>query len=128
MIDAFRLGGWGMYPTTLVGLVMIATAILYARRPDPRRLHVVRNLQRLTLLVSCLGFVTGVINSFLATGGADMYEVGSLVVVGVGESLHNLGLGLVLLVIASIATTIGAARCAPRADLGGSELHDPHAT
>lgn len=126
MGEAFRLGGWGMYPTALVGVVLIVVAALYAARPDARRMHVVRCLSVLTFFVSMLGFVTGVIKAFTSIDESVGPELGNLVVMGVGESLHNIGLGLVSLVMAWTAVSIGAAR--NRASSRGAELTDPHAT
>ena len=128
MSEAFRLGGWGMYPTTLAGFVLLIAAGLYAARPDLRRLHVVKCLSVLTMLVSCLGFVTGVIKSFTSVGDSTVEELGRIVVIGVGESLTNIGLGLVMLVMAWIATSLGAARSRSIARSAGAELTDPHAT
>ena len=125
MKEAFRLGGWGMYPTTIVGLVLVFMAIQYARDPDRRRMQIVRSLAALTLLTSCLGFVTGVIKSFIAAGGLSASDLGSVVVVGVGESLTNIGLGLVLLVMARILITLGAFRLGPGSE-ARADLADPH--
>jgi hypothetical protein len=124
MGEAFRLGGWGMYPTAIVGLVLVAAAVQCARQPDARRFRLVRHLSVLTFLVATLGFITGVIKSFIAAGSAEPHELGGLVITGVGESLNNIGLGLVLLVIASIAASVGAYRAGSRSD--GAELTDPH--
>lgn len=120
MGEAFRIGGWGMYPTTLVGLILLATAALYARQPTMRRLRVIANLRLLTLLTGSLGFVAGVIRSF-THAPEETSDVVRLAIIGVGESLANIGLALGMLVIATILTTLGAAR-------GGSddaELVDP---
>ena len=126
MQDAFHLGGWGMYPTTIAGLVLLFAAVRYARQPDLIRREVVRRLAMLTFLVSCLGFVTGVIKSFVAAGADNMSpDLGRMVVGGVGESLNNVGLGLVLLIVASIATSIGAARAKASPRTLGAELTDP---
>jgi hypothetical protein len=109
------MGGWGMYPTLISGLVLLGTAFAFAIAPDARRRAVVRALATLTMLVATLGFVSGVVKSF--TAGGDYLP--SLVVRGFGESLVNIGFGLVLLVIAGIGVAIGTAR---RAD----ERHDLH--
>ena len=123
MSDPFHLGGWGMYPTTVAGLILIAAAIQYARRPEPRRMHLVRALSFLTFLTGSLGFITGVIKSFIAAGQAAQ-ESGNLALIGVGESLNNLGLAFSTMIVAWICVAIGAARCTP--NQSGAELTDPH--
>jgi hypothetical protein len=116
MGDAFRLGGWGMYPTAIAGLVLIFCALRYASAPDAMRALVVRRLSILTFLAGALGTCAGVIKTCTHAQLGD-------VVVGIGESLNCVGLALMTLVIAGIASTIGAARkAAPDA-----ELTDPHA-
>jgi hypothetical protein len=122
MQDAYRLGGWGMYPTTIFGLVLILMAIQFARDPDRRRLRLVKVLSLIALLSSTLGFVSGTIKTFTAAGDLASSEVGGVIVVGVGESLTNIGLGLCVLVLAWIVVAIGVARGAPgptREDLAG---------
>lgn len=122
MLDAFRLGGWGMYPTLIAGVFLLVAAIQFARHPEPGRQRVVRTLGLLVLLTSCLGFVAGVINTCTHVTPELGPDLGMTVVIGVGESLHNLGQGLCWLVLATIVSTIGASR-ARSAD---AELADPH--
>jgi hypothetical protein len=115
MTEAFHLGGWGMYPTLVSGLVLIGMAFGFAIAPDPRRRALVRALAMLTFLCGTLGFVTGMIKSCLACTSSFEY-----VVRGFGESLNNIGLALCTLVIAGIGTAIGAARQGePPSDLHG---------
>ncbi len=123
MFDAFRLGGWGMYPTLVAGLILMMFAFQYARNPDAGRLRVVRFLGVLVALTSCLGFVAGVIKTCTSVTPDLGPDLGMTVVIGVGESLVNIGAGLVWLVMATIVATFGAAR--GRAN--GAELTDPHA-
>jgi hypothetical protein len=123
MQQAFHHGGWGMYPTTVAGLILFVAAIQYARQPDRRRLGIVRTLAGLTFLVSTLGFITGLIKSFTAAGQLAPQDFGDVVIGGIGESLNNLGLGLALLVIATIVTAIGRARTGS----SPADLTDPHA-
>lgn len=117
MIEAFHLGGWGMYPTALFGTMLVMTAGHYALRPG--RLSPVIALGVLTLLASALGFVTGVIKTALSAGQMDPYQPG-VVVTGFGESLVNVGFGLALAVLAAIGVCVGLAR-------RSSELVDPTA-
>ena len=126
MGEAFRLGGWGMYPTLFVGCILLVAAGRFAMSPRRGRLAPIVGLGVLTTFVSSLGFVMGVIRTFIASGEmTDAAERGGVVVMGVGESLHNIAFGLVLLVLATTATVVGLAR-RPAAGRG-AELVDPHA-
>jgi hypothetical protein len=108
MLEAYHLGGWGMYPTTLMGILLLIGAVYYARKPEKRYLPVVVSLSVLTFLSGTLGFVTGVIKSIQsATNGTFEGNPQDITLEGVGESLNNVGLALVLLVLATILVTVG---------------------
>lgn len=126
MGEAFRLGGWGMFPTLFVGAVLVMMAIRFAISPVRGRLATIVGLGVLTGFVSCLGFVTGVIKTLLAANEIDPNAPGHVVIVGVGESLNNIAFGLCLLVIGTVATVVGLSRrsCADRGD---TSAIDPHA-
>jgi hypothetical protein len=115
-----------MYPTLFVGAVLVITAIRFAASPARGRVSTLVGLGVLTFFVSCLGFVTGVIKTLLAANELDPNAPGHVVIVGVGESLNNIALGLCLLVLGTIATVIGLSRrgCVDR---GGATAIDPHA-
>src|SRR5688572_571595 len=101
MGEAFRLGGWGMYPTLFVGIVLVVAAARFALSPAKGRMAPIIGLAILVTLTSTLGFVTGIINTTTHAGEiSDMNERAGSIVVGFGESLNNIGLGLCLLVIA----------------------------
>jgi hypothetical protein len=121
MSEAFRLGGWGMYPTTIAGFILLACAWRFAMRPARDRLPVVLWLGALVSLTSMLGFVAGVIKTLLAAGSMSGNEAIGVVTAGIGESANNLGLGLSLLVMATIAIVVGHARRPST----GAELVDP---
>jgi hypothetical protein len=126
MLESFHLGGWPMYLTLTAGAALVAAAFRFARAPDGHRQHVALALAALTALVACLGTVLGVMKSMSAAGVADDPRY---VTVGIGESLHNLALGLVLLVVAAVAMVVGAYRRGAQAPSGsarGAELADPH--
>jgi hypothetical protein len=111
MLESFRLGGWGMYPTFFFGVLMLLSSIRYAVKPEQRYLPLQVSLGILTLMAGSLGFVTGLIATFSAMGQVKADDRWFWML-GVGESLHNLSLALVFLVLAGIAATVGAYRFA----------------
>jgi hypothetical protein len=114
-----------MYPTLFVGLILLFAAGRFAVHPARGRLAPIIGLGVLTTFVSTLGFVTGLIKTMSAAGEMQLWKEGNVLVVGIGESMHNVGLGLVLLVLATTGVVIGLARRPAAASHGASELVDP---
>lgn len=115
MIESFRMGGWGMYPTALFGLVLLAVAARYALKPDNRWVPLQIALSVLTLTTAMLGFVTGLIVTTTNLSGAPPGRVWTIAAAGFGESLVNVGFALAFLAIAALAACAGAARMPARA-------------
>lgn len=109
MKDAFMAGGWGMWPTLIFGLLCLAVSIRYAMRPEKRFVPLLICTNVMTLIAGSLGFVTGMIatTTYLA---ADDLKQPAIALIGMGESLHNVSLALILMMLAAIAATIGAFR------------------
>lgn len=124
MGEAFRLGGWGMYPTLISGILLVGAAARYAWQPDRHRLMLVIWMQVLTMLVGSLGFISGLIKTAVAAG--DTPAPVDTLIRGFGESLHNIGLGLALVVLAGVVGALGLARRKPGARKD-SALVDPFA-
>lgn len=110
MGEAFRLGGWGMYPTLLIGALLVIAAGRYAHDPARRRLTVVVATAIVTFLSGCLGFVTGAIRTLTHASGLSASDLGSVIAQGIGESLINIGFALCLVVLAGILTIVGLVR------------------
>ena len=106
MLEGFRDGGFGMFPTLIFGLVMVAAAVRYAVRPEARFLPLVWGLGALTVSSGALGFVTGLITTFHYVAAHD--EPGNIALQGAGESLNNLASALIFVVLSSIAASYGA--------------------
>lgn len=108
ILDSFHNGGWGMWPTLVVGLMMIGVSARYAVSPDRRFVPLIVASSVLTFLTGAIGFVTGLIAT------SQYYDMNAappnVVVVGFGESLNDVGLALVLLAVGMIAVTVGTAR------------------
>jgi hypothetical protein len=111
MGEAFRLGGWGMIPTMIVGLLLVASAVRYAMSPERRYVPLQISLGILTLACGGLGFVTGMMRSFSAVGAVPADERW-IWMIGTSESLNNIALALALVSIGAIATSVGALRVA----------------
>jgi hypothetical protein len=109
MLEIFRNGGVGMYPTALFGLILLAVAARYAVRPESRWIPLQIALGIVTLSVGAAGFVAGLIatTTHLEQTGDRAGIIGA---VGFGESLNNVALSLVLIALAAMATTVGVAR------------------
>lgn len=122
MSEAFRLGGWGMYPTAIAGFLLLICAWRFAANPERTRLQTAKWLYLLTALAGTLGFTTGVIKTLLAAGQLPPGESVGTAMIGIGESANNLGLALCSMVLATIGVAIGHARRPVKAD-----LVDPHA-
>lgn len=119
MIEIFCLGGWGMYPTALFGLLLIGVSLRYAVKPEARFVPLQITLGLLTLFAGMLGFVTGLIATFSHMSGVPAEGSAKWIpLIGAGESLVNVALALALVIMAILAASIGAARIArgePRA-------------
>jgi hypothetical protein len=117
MSEAFRLGGWGMWPTLVFGVLMLAIAILYTVRADQRLSSLLRTTGWMTFISGCLGFVTGLIRSCLYISDVaadDRY----LVVIGFGESLVNIAWALGLIMTAMVVATVGTWRISQKPAIG----------
>lgn len=112
-MDSFRMGGWGMYPTALFGLVLLSVAARYALKPDTRWVPLQIALSVLTLATGMLGFVTGLIVTTTNLAGLPPAKVIPIAAAGFGESLTNVGLALGFIAVAALAICAGAARRAP---------------
>ena len=109
MMEAMRDGGWGMFPTMIFGLVLLAVATRYCLSPEQRWVPLLISLGTLTLFTGSLGFVTGLIAPTRYVSG-DLPERAMVSIVGVGESLNNVAFALCFVVLATLAVCVGAFR------------------
>jgi len=106
--EAFRLGGWGMYPVLVFGILFLGSAIWYAVNPDRRRLLLPAVLSLVTLSSGMLGTLTGIMVSLNAA--AESPDMWKLVALGTSESMNNLGFAFAWIVMSGLVVAVGAFR------------------
>ncbi len=106
----FAAGGWGMYPTSLIGFFLIAASVLYALRPGPRA-------GRATLTLAATTFASGLLGTFVGMGQSMHYipqveakKQVEILALGCEESLHVVVLGLMLVTLAGLIASVGTLR------------------
>ena len=108
----FEAGGWGMYPTAVIGFFMVAAAVLLVLRPEARFVPPVVGLSLATLgsgaLSTCVGFIT----TFRYLYQVPAQRQLAIATAGMGESLHNAVLALLLVVPTMLIVTLAAIRAA----------------
>ena len=106
----YAAGGWGMYPTSLFGFLLLATGLLFALRPDRRFFGVLVCLGVLTASSGALGCAMGMVRTFHYLPEVAPAEQLIIAAAGCAESLHNLILAMLLVIVASLVTLVGAVR------------------
>ncbi|MGE0872548.1 MAG: hypothetical protein AB7P03_28600 [Kofleriaceae bacterium] len=112
MIDFFRAGGFNMYVLTALGIVIVATAVRFARNADPHRLSIIRALTWALVIASITGFVAGLIATCRYVMDVPQASAEPLVPLlgGFAESCSNLVLGGGITVITWILVAVGVRR------------------
>lgn len=108
--DFFADGGFGMYPTSLFGFFLIAAAVLYVMKPQPKTARLALVLGLVTFASGLLGAFVGMCNTFHylpQVAHPDQLEVMAL---GCEESLHNVVLALMLVVLGGLIASVGTQR------------------
>jgi hypothetical protein len=116
IVEGFHAGGWGMFPTAVFGVLMVGASVRYAISPDKRLVPLQVSLGVLTFVSGLLGFVTGLIKTCSAIAGVPNDQKW-IALLGLGESLNNVGEALMLMAFAAIAACIGAYRISRNASL-----------
>jgi hypothetical protein len=106
--EAFKLGGWGMYPVLVFGILLLGASIWYAVTPERKRLLLPAVLGIVTFSAGLLGFLTGVMVSL--TYAAENADMAKFVAVGTAESLNNVGFALAWIVMSGLVVAVGAFR------------------
>jgi hypothetical protein len=106
----FAAGGWGMYPTMLFGFFLLATTVLHALRPEPRFQRLTSALGVATFASGLLGSIVGICNSAHYLDQVAPQDQLKVFALGCEESLHNLVLALIIILLGTIITAASAVR------------------
>jgi hypothetical protein len=115
----FRDGGFGMYPTAVFGALLVASSVLHLLRPEGSRVALLVSLGVGTLGAGLLGATTGIVKSFHYLPTARLEDRLTLAALGCAESLNNVILALILVVLSSLlcaAAALRAGRSGPMPD------------
>ena len=112
-VEFMREGGWGMWPTLLIGLVSLGAAIRYAARPERPHFRFAAALW-LTLLVvvvhASITDVAAVFGYFDDPGRATDSEIPRLIIRGLKESTRPAVLGGIFLTLVPLLAAVGIYR------------------
>ncbi len=106
----FAAGGPGMYPTILFGFALLAAVALLVLRRD-------RHFERLGLLLGVMTLASGVLGTVIGIckSAHDLSQLPpdrqlAVFALGTEESLHDLVLALIIVLIAGLIATVAALR------------------
>jgi len=116
MIEFFQAGGWGMWFVLIFGVLTLGAALVFAFRPDTRRVAAIRDLT----LATVFSTVAGIVSGFAAVGSkvpanpewANSPKIHLIVMQGISESLTNGILGFTILALSWMVMAVGHRRLA----------------
>lgn len=106
----FRDGGWGMYPTSICGFLLLAAGFLYFLKPESRYTPLVFCLGFMTVTAGVLGTLTGLIMTFRYLQNVAEPDQVKIAALGMAESTNNMVLALILTFLAALPTLGGVLR------------------
>lgn len=110
----FAAGGMGMYPTLAFGLLLVGAAVAGLVDPRPRGTTLCAILGGVTFLSGSLGLTLSAVATLLGVKRFPPPQQFAVMLAGLGESLNNLSLALVLIIVGTLIVAGGALRNALR--------------
>jgi hypothetical protein len=99
-----------MYPTSLFGFLLIATGASFALRPERRFGPLLCSLVLLTTASGLLGFSLGLVMTFRYLQKVPQAEQFMIASLGFSESLSNVILTLMVMVVTGLLLSLGTFR------------------
>ncbi len=111
MVESFfEAGGWGMYPTTLFGALLVAAGVAYAIFPERRFVPLLVSMGVAVFGSGALGTVAGFITTFRAIQKLPADQQHPVTLMGISESLNNAAWAFAFIVLATLIASVGALR------------------
>jgi hypothetical protein len=107
----FKAGGYGMYPTTVFGALLVAAGIVYALFPERRFVPLLISLGVAVFGSGALGTVAGFITTFQAIQELPADRQHAVTLMGIFE-LNNAAWAFIFIVLATLIASAGALRLA----------------
>ncbi|MGC4117635.1 MAG: hypothetical protein QM765_24380 [Myxococcales bacterium] len=104
-----------MVPTLAFGLLLLAVGFAYALKPERKLVTLFTILGFVDFLCGVLGTVMGVVATFMHVAKLPAAQQYPTTLIGLAESLHNLNLALVFVVLSTLVLAAGALRAALKA-------------
>ena len=114
MTEFFLEGGWTMLPTALFGFLAVVSSLLIAWKPERRFVPLLLSLSALTTVAGISGTVMALIGVLKAAAHYGGEERSTIVLAGTAESLNNVVLAFLFVVVAILGASSGAVRLALR--------------
>lgn len=115
-MEWFRLGGWGMYPILIIGLVSLGTSAFFAARGDATVRDSLRAMLRALFWFTVTAVASDLTTVFFYLQKPDVPDnmVLRILLQGVGESLTPVTLGGSFLALSWLFAAIGQRRADQR--------------
>ncbi len=112
MREHFLEGGWGMWPTLVIGLAGLGAGLRYAMTGDRRLRGTLESLAKTVLFFALSGFFTGIVatGDYLGAHAAAEVPMAAIALTGVKESTNNLALGFTVLALLHLQLAVGRRR------------------
>lgn len=115
MGEFFNAGGWGMYPTTIFGLLLVAAGVAYAMMPERRFVPLMVSLGVVVFGSGVLGCTMGFARTFAFIHQVPEAEQRAVTLAGMSESLNNIVWAFIFIVLSMLIASVGALRLGMRA-------------